>query len=146
MPKAPRDDDVKRQVGLRLRCVREVLGLDQRTFARAIGAGTNALGNWERGERLADSLAMMRLFDRFAFPMEWVFGGRLAWMDFDVQERLREEAAKLGAVIGGTVAEWPAAVERRPGTAGQREPAKVPRRRKPSGGYLHQPKGSEDFQ
>lgn len=139
MPKQVRPDDVMRQIGLRLRAVREVEGLTQEVFARAIGVTETALGNWERGERIADVLAMVRLLSRFGVTLEWVYAGHLRGMDFDYSEKLREHAAILGAVVGGTAAEWPmqADVPGHPGL--ERPPARAPRR--PRGTTLHETQG-----
>lgn len=139
MSKPPRNDDVKRQVGLRLRAIREVMRLDQKTFARELGVETSALGNWERGDRLADVLAMTRLYHRWGFTLEWVYAGSLRGLDYDTAHQLEQAAIALGAVVGGPVVEWPMATENRPGESALRPPARVPKSR-----VLNQAKGFHD--
>jgi transcriptional regulator with XRE-family HTH domain len=139
MPKPLRDADILRQVGLRLRAAREVIGLDQRKFAEAIGTTDSALGNWERGERLADVLAMTRMLTRLGITLEWVYSGQLRGMDYDIGQQLTEAAARLGAVVGAPALEWPMKVENQPGLLGSRRPGSVPRRRSGNKNVLHEP-------
>jgi transcriptional regulator with XRE-family HTH domain len=95
MVKPSRPTDVVRQIGIRLRAVREVEGLTQEAFARAIGVTETALGNWERGDRVADVLAMVRVLSRFGVTLEWIYAGHLRGMDFDYAEKLRERSEQL---------------------------------------------------
>lgn len=117
------------QVGLRLRAVREVMSLNQAEFGRLLGVTGNAIGNYERGDRVPDPLAVMRLEMRFGFPMNWIFAGQLRnFGDFDRAAEIEAKAAELGAVIGAPVAEWPMAL---PTENGQpiRIPGHKPRRK-----------------
>lgn len=95
MPRKPRSDDVKLAVGLRLAAVREALGLDQGEVAREVGATRTAVSNWERGDRLADPLAMVRLCDRHGVTMDWIYRNQLGAVAMDLAEKVRAEHAKL---------------------------------------------------
>lgn len=108
MPKPIRPDDVKAQIGLRLRAARLALGFREvLSFANSLGVTETAMGNWERGERLADVLAMARMFDRHGVTLEWIYNGSLRGMDRELQDKLEQQAAEMGAVVGGTTARWP---------------------------------------
>jgi transcriptional regulator with XRE-family HTH domain len=134
MGKPNRPDDIKQQIGLRLRAARLALGFtDLASFANSLGVSETALGNYERGDRLADVLVMARMFDRHGVTLEWIYNGSLRGMDRALQDALEEQAAKLGAVVGGTVARWPMAEEHR-----ATRPAAVPKVKNPSGQKLHE--------
>lgn len=134
MPKPPRPDDALVQVGLRLRAARLALDFtDQASFANTLGVAETRLGNWERGERLADVLTMARLFDRHGVTLEWIYNGSLRGMDRKLQDRLERHAADLGAVVGGTVARWPMQDDHRVAA-----PAAVPKAQPKRGRALHE--------
>lgn len=123
MPKPARPDDVKQQIGLRLKAARLALGYSEvQGFANTLGITETALGNYERGERLADVLAMARLFDRHGITLEWIYNGSLRGMDRQLQDALEARAGQLGAVVGGTVARWPMQDDHRAAP-----PARVPK-------------------
>ena len=125
MPKKPPASEMDRNAGLRLRATREVLQLKQEQLANMIGVTRTALANWEGG-KLPDVRAMVRLLQETGIPMEWIYAGSLQRVDYDLAERLRAKAAALGAVIGGPVAEWPAARVRRDLLSVPRDPAATP--------------------
>lgn len=142
MGKPSRPDDVKQQIGLRLRAARLALGFPEvLPFANTLGVTETALGNYERGERLADVLVMARMFDRHGVTLEWIYNGSLRGMDRDLQDALERQAAEIGAVVGGTVARWPMQDDHR-----AVRPAAVPKRslRPPRGRTLHEPPGKMD--
>lgn len=135
--KAERPSEMKIMAGLRLRAVREHLGIGQEAMANVLGTTRTALSNWENGERLADVAAMVRLYTRTGITLEWIYAGSAREMNYEKGEDLIAKAAELGAVVGGPVAEWPQEVERRPGIQSLKPPAAAPRKRTSSGGYLH---------
>lgn len=85
-PKAP--IDTMQVIGRRLAAARAALGLDQAALANAIGSTGTALGNWERGERLPNALAMSRLEQRFGVPMGWVYHGDPKGLPFVIAQKL----------------------------------------------------------
>jgi transcriptional regulator with XRE-family HTH domain len=142
MPKPLASSELMTQAGLRLRAARQVLDVSQEVLAAQIKVERAALANWEQGSRLVSVLAMMRLYQRFGIPLEWIYCGELRQVPYEIGEQLKDEAAKIGAVVGGPVAEWPMAVVRRPGLAAQKPAAAVPRKRPKPGGWLHEPPSS----
>lgn len=146
MPKKPPATEIDRMSGLRLRAVREVWDpqgvIKQETFAAKIGVERTALANWEAG-KLPDVRAMVRLYDWLGIPLEWIFLGQYRHVDYNLADRLKEAAARLGAAVGAPSKQRPMAVERNPGLAAHKVPGQVPLRR--PRGILHEPK-SQDTQ
>lgn len=143
MPKAKRPNDIKEQVGLRLRAVRELMGLNQATFGNLIGVSETALGNWERGEKLADVLAMLRLQMRYDWPLEWFYAGRASLRDFELRQQLEAKARELGAVIGAPIAEYPNEVPTTIEGTPLRQPGARARRAK-TAGTIHEQQADFD--
>ena len=142
MGKPSRPDDVKQQIGLRLRAARLALGYPEMlAFANTLGIEDTALGNYERGERLADVLVMARLFDRHGVTLEWIYNGSLRGMDRDLQDALEQQAATVGAVVGGTVARWPMQDDHR---VARQAAVPKPAVRPPRGRTLHEPQRKLD--
>ena len=75
MPLPTRSSEWNREVGLRLASTRNALGLTQEQLGNEINVSRTALGNWEKGIRLPDPAAIMRLAERFGIPMDWVYRG-----------------------------------------------------------------------
>ena len=123
-PDAPRD--LMEAVGLRLAATRNVLGLTQEAMAAAVGVERNTYANWEGGSRLARVPPMLKLLERFGIPLEWIYAGRLGGVPYDIAQALEAKSAELGAVIGGSVAEWPMAVDSPLKPQGARRPAGRP--------------------
>lgn len=126
--------------GLRLRAVREAWDqagvVKQESFANGIGVTRTALANWEAG-KLPDVRAMARLYEWLGIPLEWIYLGQLRHVDYDLAERLRDAAARLGAAVGGQTPQWPMQIERKPGIAAHRLAASIPTRKKRV--TLHEP-------
>lgn len=139
MSEAERPSEMKQQAGLRLRAAREHLDVTQDSLANFLGCSRTALTNWENGDRLPDVAAMVRLYLATGITLEWIFAGSLREMAYDRAEDLSRRAAVLGAVVGGPIAEWPAAVARKPGIAGVKPAAAAPAKRRPPSGWLHEP-------
>lgn len=100
MSRATRPTEIMQQSGLRLLAVRDALGWHQERFAQEIGVERTTLANWEGGKRMPDVLAMVRLYQRFDIPLEWIYAGELGRLPYDIADKLRDRAAELGAVVG----------------------------------------------
>jgi transcriptional regulator with XRE-family HTH domain len=113
--------------GRRLRAARIVLKFGTvESFANALGVSRTAMSNWENGSRLPDVFAMVRLWDRWGIPLEWIFAGSLRGVPYEMGDDLKAAAAEVGAAVGGIAPEWPTTSSHGP-TA--RPPAAIPRRR-----------------
>ena len=132
MPKKDLPSELDRMAGLRLKAVREVLGMTQESLAHVLGITRTALANWEGG-RLPDVRAMVRLSQKFQIPLDWIYAGALGHVAYDLAAQLEASCAKLGAVVGAPVAEWPTATRARNGAV---PTAAVPVR--PAGRTLHE--------
>lgn len=127
VPRKTAASDLDVMAGRRLRAVREALNIGQAAFGHILGVERTTLANWEAG-RLPDVRAMVRLWQKLGVPLEWIYGGALRGVPYEVGQILEARAAELGAVVGGAVAEWPMEVERRPGLQSLATPAAVPGR------------------
>ena len=86
--------------GLRLKAARLVLGVErQDVMANVLGVQPSAYNNWEKGHRLPDVAAMVRLLNRSGVSLDWIFAGELRSMPFELAAKLQEQAAELGAAI-----------------------------------------------
>ena len=100
VPSSERASDLKVMAGLRLKAARLVLGVDrQDVMANVLGVQPSAYNNWEKGLRLPDVAAMVRLLDRSGVSLDWIFAGELRSMPFDLAAKLQERAIELGAAI-----------------------------------------------
>ena len=91
---------MKLHAGLRLKAARLVLGIDrQDTMATVLGVQRSAYNNWEKGVRLPDVAAMVRLLAKSGVSLDWIFAGELRSMPFDLASKLEEQARELGAAI-----------------------------------------------
>jgi transcriptional regulator with XRE-family HTH domain len=86
----------KALVGQRLRVTRDVLGLSQKEFARAVGSSSSALSMWEGGSRLLDPLVAAKLAERFGLTMDWFYLGRLGGVRNDLASRLEDAMSVRG--------------------------------------------------
>jgi transcriptional regulator with XRE-family HTH domain len=94
MSKAERPTETIAEAGRRLKAARHALGLSQEELAKAIGVERNALSNWETGQRLADVLAMARLYNEFNVTLEWIYCGTLAQMPYAIATKIRQKLAE----------------------------------------------------
>lgn len=122
--------EVARQAGLRLRAVILALDLKVTSLANLLGVKQNTLSNWlsDKNKRMPDQVAMLKLWQHFHVPMEFIYGGETGRMEYGLREKIVAACAQVEAVVGGPVAEWPMQAE---GAARPRPPATVPSRRGP---------------
>jgi|HubBroStandDraft_1064217.scaffolds.fasta_scaffold708872_1 transcriptional regulator with XRE-family HTH domain len=73
-PKQKQESEEARNLRLRLREVREYLGLPQEFVAKQAGLHRSALADIERGERKVDSLELARLAHVYRYPVEYFYG------------------------------------------------------------------------
>jgi len=133
MGRASTSELVKIHIGRRLRVARAYLGIEQLQMARLMGIEPTTLSNYEKGIRLADTTAVLRLMQHSDFTPNFILGGLLTGMDFDMRQKIEELAGAHEACIGGLVPEWPMATELR---GRPRAPAATPR--KPLRRVLHE--------
>lgn len=138
MAKQQRPSEMKTQAGLRLKAARLALDVPRAdVFAAKLGVSPTAYGNYEKGERLADAAMLVRLLEKSGIGADWVYAGSLAGVPFELAEILRQKAAEVGAVVGGPVAQWPMATERKPLPT---TPAAIPPKRPKHGRVtIHEP-------
>lgn len=139
-----RDDappDLMRAVGLRLQAARLALSrqlgfdLSQDSLAHALHVTRGAYANWEQGTRFARVPAMLRLYELFGIPLEWIYAGHLRSVPYSVAQLLEECAGEVGAPVGAPVLQFPSATER----AGPGRPvARVPSKSRKGPGTLHE--------
>lgn len=133
---SPEASEIAAQAGRRLRAAQLALGRGVTELANALGVQQNTLSNWmsPTNSRMPDQVAMLRLWQHFRVPMEFIYGGDTSRIEYDLRERIIQAAAEVGAVLGAPVAEWPMQAENR---ALPRAPARAPQRR-PGGHTLHE--------
>lgn len=66
------------EVGDRLKVTRKAFGLSQEELAHLLGVTRGAIANWERGTRLADAAAMVRLCRAYRISMDWLYMGDMS--------------------------------------------------------------------
>ena len=111
MAKAARPSDIKVMAGLRLRAARIALGiLRQEALAKLLGVTPTAYSNYENGTRLPDVYAMVRLLEVTGIGPDWIYGGLLRGVPFELANKLRAAAQKVGANLGGTVPNQPSLI------------------------------------
>lgn len=134
---SPEASEIAQQAGRRLRAAQLALRRGVTELANAIGVQQNTFSNWMApdNKRMPDQIAMFRLWQNFRIPMEFIYGGDTSRIEYDLREQIIEAAAEVGAVIGAPVAEFPMQAEHT-----GRQPAQPPKRRRPPGATLHEPK------
>ena len=66
-------DPWKAEVALRLFKAREAVGLSQKAVAKMIGLGTtDAVGTWERGQKLPSARSLMKLARLYNRSLDWL--------------------------------------------------------------------------
>ena len=66
-----------------------MLGKSQIEMCREIDATDKAWSQWEKGSRLFDVLAAIRLKKRHGIPLDWIYGGDPDCLPEDMAEWIR---------------------------------------------------------
>ena len=123
--------------GLRLKAVREALGMTQELFAGHIGASRTQLANWEGGT-MPDPRAMVRLLGAFQVSPDWIYAGLIRSLPYEIAQEIECIALGLGATVGAPAPEWHRG--RLTGTTRRNPPgALAPRIRRLRGPTIHEP-------
>ena len=107
MSNPSRPAEVMRLAGLRLVAARCALGLTQSELAQALGVTPQRLSNWERGEHLADVLAMRTLRRLYGVRLDWIYDGDVTSLPYELAVELVRRRPDL--VLGATGTELPSA-------------------------------------
>lgn len=75
MPRAPRTDLYKKEVGERLTATRHALELEAKALCEQIVVAQNTYSQWETGKNLPDMTAMVRLSKRYGITLDWIYQG-----------------------------------------------------------------------
>ena len=82
----------RREVGIRLRLTRLAVGLSQNQLAKVVGTTREAVSNWERGERLADTFGMVKFCSGWRVPLDWIYMGSMSGLPGDVARKMWDHA------------------------------------------------------
>lgn len=99
-------DDEWRELGSRLKEIREYLGISQQNVAAATGIPRSAVSDIERGQRKVDSLELRKLSKLYRYPVSYLLGeaaddesvepvSALARVFDDLTEQDRQEVLKF---------------------------------------------------
>lgn len=97
-PRPMTDALQKREVGERLRLVREAQGKGLREFARIHDIDHTSLNQWEKGKSLPSQAYLRKLWDHYQIGPNWIYLGIIAGLPYETVAYLRAaEAALAGA-------------------------------------------------
>lgn len=99
-------DEEWRELGSRLKEIREYLGISQQNVAAATGIPRSAVSDIERGQRKVDSLELRKLSKLYRYPVSYLLGeaaddesvepvSALARVFDDLTEQDRQEVLKF---------------------------------------------------
>lgn len=99
-------DEEWRELGSRLKEIREYLGISQQNVAAATGIPRSAVSDIERGQRKVDSLELRKLSKLYRYPVSYLLGeaaddesvepvSALARVFDDLAEQDRQEVLKF---------------------------------------------------
>lgn len=90
----------KREVGARLRLVREAQGKKLREFARLHDIDHTSLNQWEKGKSLPSQAYLRKLWDHYQIGPNWLYLGIIAGLPYEAVVYLRAaEAASAEAAL-----------------------------------------------
>lgn len=91
------DSEAQKAMGMRLRAIREALGLTQEDMAAHMGVVITALSAWESGRNRIDIVKLARSAARWGFTTDWVARGDLSGLPRAIADRV-EEIVRRGPV------------------------------------------------
>jgi len=116
LPRAPKAPEVdhsrhKQLVGQRLRIARESTGMTQTAFAEEFGLTKDKMNHWERGRNYPAPTFIIRIWERFRIPADWIYLGEVAGVRHEMAESLLAGAREVGEEFP-ELAPPPAEIER----------------------------------
>ena len=94
------DRQLMRDVGQRLRWVREARGMTQAEIAALVGLSDSAWSLYERGLRFPDTFEATRLLAKLRISREYLLEGKLAGVETGLAIRLAAAHPHLAKTIG----------------------------------------------
>lgn len=88
------DSKAQKDMGARLRAIREALGLTQDEISETMGVVVTTLSGWETGRNQIDIVKLARAADRWGFTTDWVARGDLSSLRRDLGDRIEANAAQ----------------------------------------------------
>lgn len=80
---------MKREMGRRLRAVRRALDFHvQKEFADLLGVSPERYNQWEKGRRLPDIYALVRLKDKLGISIDYIVAGDRSGLPVRLAERI----------------------------------------------------------
>lgn len=83
------DSELTREMGIRLRRVRQALGLTQVQIVRGYGITPSGWSAWEGGRNQIKVTALAKLANRYGFTTDYVSKGDLSGVRKDLADRLQ---------------------------------------------------------
>jgi transcriptional regulator with XRE-family HTH domain len=98
--RTPADRKLMKEIGQRLRWVREAMGdPSQEALAQRVGVHQTAWGLYERGERMPDQFAALRMVAKLRVSIPYLMEGSLEGVDRDLAILLAARHPELAIPI-----------------------------------------------
>lgn len=82
------------EVGRRLHALRTALGLKAKEMCAEVNVEANTWSQWEKGRRMADLNAMMRIYDKFGADLNYIYMGLTSTMPHELAVKVRQKLAE----------------------------------------------------
>lgn len=89
MSRQPRKDELKMDVGRRLRAAREAMGLTAKELCAAVGIQANRYSQWETGKNLLDPVVALQIAERYGISLDYLYRGDLSGLKHSVAAKLQ---------------------------------------------------------
>ena len=74
------------------------MGLSQVEFGKRLGVGQGAVGNWETGKRIPDTVIIIQILEMVPVTSDWILTGSTAGMTHSfIQEFFGQTSLNLNA-------------------------------------------------